>query len=45
MQFFDKLIPLLEKKPVLPDKVIMVKEGLDRVKDLLGIFLGKLSII
>ena len=35
MQFFDKLIPLLAKKPDLPDKVIAIKEGMDKVKDLL----------
>ena len=32
MQFFDRLIPLLAKKPDLPDKVIVVREGMDKVK-------------
>ena len=32
MQFFDRLIPLLAKKPDLRDKVITVKEGMDKVK-------------
>ena len=45
MQFFDRLIPLLAKKPDLPDKVIIVKEGMDKVKDLLKIFAGKLAAI
>ena len=45
MQFFDRLIPLLAKKPNLPNKVIIVKEGMDKIKDLLGFFLWKLSII
>ena len=45
MQFFDRLIPLLAKKPDLPDKVIIVKEGMDKVKDLLQFFIGKLAAI
>ena len=45
MQFFDRLIPLLVKKPDLPDKVITVKEGVDKVKDLLKFFTGKLAVI
>ena len=45
MQFFDRLIPLLAKKPDLPDKVIIVKEGMDKVKDLLKFFTGKLAAI
>lgn len=45
MQFFDRLIPLLGKKPYLPDKVIIVKEGMDKVKDLLQIFIGQLAAI
>ena len=35
MQFFDRLILLLAKKPDLTDKVISIKEGMDKVKDLL----------
>ena len=45
MQFFDRLIPLLAKKPDLPDKVITIKEGMDKVKDLLQFFTGKLATI
>ena len=45
MQFFDRLIPLMAKKPNLLDKVITVKDGMDKVKDSLGLFLGKLTII
>ena len=45
MQFFDRLIPLLAKKPDLRDKVIIVKEGMDKVKDLLTNFTGKLATI
>ena len=45
MQFFDRLIPLLAKKPDLSDKVITVKEGMDKVKELLQIFTGKLAVI
>ena len=41
MQFFDRLIPLLAKNPNLPDKVIIVKEGMDKVKDLLQFFTRK----
>ena len=36
MQFFDRLIPLLTKN---------FKEGMDKIKDLLGFFSRKLSII
>ena len=45
MKFFDRLKPLLAKKPDLLDKVIVVKEGTDKVKDLLQFFTGKLTII
>ena len=45
MQFFERLIPLLAKKPDLLDKVIIVKEGMDKVKELLKIFTGKLVAI
>ena len=45
MQFFDRLIPLLAKKPNLPDKIIIVKEGMDKVKDLLKFFTGKIVAI
>ena len=45
MQFFDRFIPLLEKKLDLPNKVITVKEGMNKVNDLLGFFKGKLSTI
>ena len=45
MKLFDRLIPLLAKKPNLPDKVIIVKEGMDKVKDLLQFFIGKLAAI
>ena len=45
MQFFDRLIPLLAKKPDFPNKVIIVKEGIDKVKDFLQIFIGKLAAI
>ena len=45
MQFFDRLIPLLAKKLDLLDKVIIVKEGMDKVKDLLKNFTGKLAVI
>ena len=45
MQFFDRLIPLLAKKPNLPNKVIAVKEGMDKVKALLQFFIGKLAVI
>ena len=45
MQFFDKLIPLLAKNLDLLDKVIIVKEGMDKVKDLLQFFTGKLAAI
>ena len=37
MQFFDRLIPLLAKKPDFPNKVIIVKEDMDKVNDLLQI--------
>ena len=36
---------MLAKNPDLPDKVITVKEGMDKVKDLLKFFTGKLAII
>ena len=39
------MVPLLAKQLDLLDKVILVKEGMDKVKYLLGLFLGKLSII
>ena len=45
MQFFDSLIPLLEKKLDLLDKVITIKEEMDKIKDLLRFFFRKLSII
>ena len=45
MQFFDRLIPLLAKKLDFPDKVIIVKEGMDKVKDLLQFFTSKLAAI
>ena len=45
MQFFDRLILLLAKKPNFLDKVIVVKEGMDKVKDLLQFFIGKLAMI
>ena len=38
MQFFDRLLPLLEKNLELPNKVRIVKEGMDKVIDFLGSF-------
>ena len=45
MKFFDRLIPLLAKEPNFLDKVIVVKEGMDKVKYLLQFFTGKLAAI
>lgn len=45
MQFFDRMIPLLSKKPNLLDKVITMEEGMDKVKDLLRNFIGKQAVI
>ena len=45
MKFFYILIPLLAKKPDLLDKVVVVKEGMDKVKDFLQFFIGKLATI
>ena len=45
MQFFDKLIMLMAKKPDFPDKIFTVKESLEMVKELSGFFSGKLQVI
>lgn len=45
MQFFDRLILPLAKKPDHPNKVIAIKEGMDKVKDFLQFFIGKLTVI
>lgn len=45
VQFLERLIMLMKKKPNLPDKIITVKEGLDIVRELIGFFIGKLHII
>ena len=45
MQLFDRLRTFLAKKLDLIDKFIIVKEGMDRVKDLLHFFTRKLAAI
>jgi len=45
LQFFDRLIMLMAKKPDLPDKIFTVKESLELVKELSGFFSGKLQVI
>ena len=40
MQFFDRLIMLMAKKPDLPDKIFTIKESLEVVKELSGFFLA-----
>ena len=45
LQFFDRLIMLMAKKPDLPDKIFTVKESLESVKELSGFFSGKLQVI
>ena len=45
MQFFDRLIMLMAKKPDLLDKIFTVKESLEMVKELSGFFTSKLQVI
>lgn len=45
MQFFDRLIRMLDKKLDHPNKVITIKECMDMVNDLLQFSKGKLIII
>lgn len=45
MQFLDKLIVLMAKKPDLPDKIFTMKESLEMVRELSGFFTGKLQVI
>lgn len=45
MQFLDKLIVLMAKKPDLLDKIFTVKENIEMVKDLSGFFAGKIQAI
>ena len=36
---------LMAKEPDLPDKIIIVKEGLEMVNELISLFTGKMQII
>ena len=45
MQFFDGLIMPMAKKPDLADKIFIVKESLEMIKELSGFFFGKLQVI
>lgn len=45
IQFFDRLVSLMARKPDLPNKIITVKDGLEIVKELIGFFTSKLSVI
>ena len=45
MQFLDRLIMIMAKKLDLPDKIFIVKEILEMVKELSGFFSGKLQVI
>ena len=45
MQFLDRLIMLMAKKPDLLDKIFTIKKSLEMVKELSGFFSGKLQVI